>query len=105
MMCSIDKNSTMLSKRRRLNRYISTLVLMVFLCAFISHSDHITSQASQFEQQDCYLCYQGLDTVEANNSVSIFVVKHFQNVVIHTELMLAHTPYFGLAKLRAPPRF
>jgi len=104
-MCSIKQNSTIPSKRQRISRYISAFALVLFLCAFLSHSEHITSHTSQLEQQECYLCSQGLDTVKANHSISLLIVQVFQNVAINTELMLAQSPYFGLPLLRAPPRF
>ncbi|KGJ91274.1 hypothetical protein [Colwellia psychrerythraea] len=100
-----------LSQRKIRNRQIrqSVLTLLLFCATFFAHSEHYTQVEfevfSTFEQHDCHLCQQGIDTPP--NSIGLYPVSvgmaNIDKVQI-VDLALVSPAYIS-PQLRAPPSF
>ncbi|WP_019027228.1 hypothetical protein [Colwellia piezophila] len=85
----------------------SILTLLLFCAAFFAHSEHY-SQAelevvSTFEQHDCHLCQQGIDSPPS--PIGLYLVStsiiHLKKIRI-IDIAIAATAYVS-PLLRAPP--
>lgn len=88
---------------------MNAIALMVFLLLFLvstlAHAEHLVSQATAIEQQDCHICNQGIDTppkllqVHANINTRYNLVTQ---AISTTDFSLSN---FVKPRLRAPPLF
>ena len=88
---------------------MNALALVVFVLFFLTstlvHADHIASHGTNAEQQECYICHQGLDTPSGllqPKVSSITSYFHCSYAIITTHF---RGSYFVQPQLRAPPIF
>ncbi len=88
---------------------MNAIALMVFVVLFLTsalvHADHLIEQSLNVEQQECYICHQGLDTpAELPKIQTPFVVSSYLRVAkaVTAEFKLNS---FIQPQLRAPPTF
>lgn len=86
---------------------MKAIALMVFLLLFListlAHAEHLVSQVTAIEQQDCHICNQGIDTPTELTQVQATIVTRYNlvNQVIYTaDFSLSN---FVKPPLRAPP--
>jgi hypothetical protein len=94
-------------KKRQIRQ--SVLMLLVFFAAFFAHSQHVAQvnfdALSTFEQHDCHLCQQGIDSPPAPLALksakeTIFFIA--DSLYVTTAFVKANYVY---PLLRAPPTF
>lgn len=94
-------------KKRQIRQSVFTL--LVFFASFFSHSEHFTQvefeALTTFEQHDCHLCQQGIDSPPAPLELKpakehVFCIANTH----HVSVILAPTHYI-YPLLRAPPSF
>ena len=86
-------------------KIISVLTLMMFFCAFLLHSHHVSEHSAANGLQECHVCHQGLDSAVTSTNISLAIIAvsfdHCEQAISE----VFQSPYHGLAQLRAPPRF
>jgi len=94
-------------KKRQIRQCV--LTLLVFFASFFSHSEHFTQiefeALTTFEQHDCHLCQQGVDSPPA--PLELKPAKENVFCIISTNpvsVILASANYVS-PQLRAPPSF
>jgi len=94
-------------KKRQIHQSVFTL--LVFFASFFAHSEHFTQvefeAQTTFEQHDCHLCQQGIDSPPAPLELKpakehIFCITSTHQVSV----ILARADYV-YPLLRAPPSF
>jgi len=88
-----------------MNAIAAMVFVLIFLASNLVHADHIASHTINAEQQECYICHQGLDTPpELSQVKNSFVVSY--NVKLYA-LVTAELQVNNFVKppLRAPPVF
>ncbi len=82
---------------------ISVFTLMMFFCAFLLHSHHVSEYSAGNGLQECHVCHQGLDSAVTSSSISlaVVIVSFYSSETALSEVF--QSPYHGLAQLRAPP--
>lgn len=80
---------------------MKAIALMVFLLLFListlAHADHLVSQATSIEQQDCHICNQGIDTPPELPQVHAIITRY--NLVTQA----IATADFSLSNFVKPP--
>lgn len=94
------------SKKRQIRQ--SVLTLLLFCVTFFSHSEHYAQAEfelfSSFEQHDCHLCQQGIDSAPSSVGlypVPIGITSIDKARIIDPVLVL---PAYISPQLRAPPK-
>jgi len=88
---------------------MNAIALMVFVLLFLMstlvHADHLIEQSVNVEQQECYICHQGIDTPpELPNIQTPFVASYC--LCIDKGVIAQFTvSSFVQPQLRAPPTF
>jgi len=86
---------------------MNALALMVavlfFLTSTLVHADHIATHAINAEQQECYICHQGLDTPSELPQVKSLFVASYCNSLFEAITAQNKVNYFVQPQLRAPP--
>lgn len=88
---------------------MSALALMVFVLLFLTstlvHASHLTEQSSNVEQQECYICYQGIDSPPELPTLKSHAIAsnyfHAQRIITPDVKWF----FFVQPQLRAPPLF
>jgi len=82
-----------------------TLVVFVlfFLTSILVHADHLATQATNVEQQECYICHQGLDTPPELPQVKNLFIASYCNNSYQTITAQFKANNFVQPQLRAPP--
>ncbi|NQZ25868.1 MAG: hypothetical protein HRT55_06080 [Colwellia sp.] len=85
----------------------SVLTLLLFCATFFAHSEHYTQVEfdafSNFEQHDCHLCQQGIDSPP--NSIGLYLVSTGIASIIKVRIIrvVLATSAYVTPQLRAPP--
>ena len=86
---------------------MNVLTLMVFVLFFLTstlvHADHLATQAINAEQQECYICHQGIDTPPELPQVKNLFVASDSNNAYQAVTTQFKVNSFVLPQLRAPP--
>lgn len=96
-------NKDLLKKLSATNALALVVFVLFFLTSNIVHANHIAIQNSSVEQQECYICHQGLDTPpELPQIQHDFIAIYSSNLfeVVSTEFKVSS---FVQPQLRAPP--
>lgn len=96
-------NKNLSKKISTMNASALVVFLLLFLISTLAHADHITTAGVNAEQQDCYICYQGLDTPpDLSKSASGFLASYCYTTfdLISVQLKIND---FVQPLLRAPP--
>jgi hypothetical protein len=88
---------------------MNALALMVFVLLFfistVAHADHITTQVTNAEQQECYICHQGIDTPPELSQIHTVFVASFAVNPPKAVTVQFKVNNFIQPPLRAPPVF
>lgn len=88
---------------------MNATALMVFLLLFfislVVHADHSTEHALNAEQQDCYVCHQGVDTPPELPQVKVACVADYSVNFYQAICAQFKVSSFVQPPLRAPPVF
>jgi len=79
--------------------------LLLFLTSTLAHADHLIEQSVNVEQQECYICHQGLDTPSELPTIQTPVVTSLYLSVVKVVSAGFKLNSFVQPQLRAPPRF
>ena len=86
---------------------MNALALMVFLLIFListlAHADHIATQATNAELQECYICHQGIDTPPELPQVQTPFIASYHVSVYEVVTAQFKVNSFVHPQLRAPP--
>ena len=85
------------------NALALAVFVLLFLMSTLVHANHIASNAIHAEQQECYICHQGIDTPPVLTQVkNIFVASYYTDLY---DLSIAKFKVnnFVQPPLRAPP--
>lgn len=88
---------------------MNALALMVFVLFFLTstlvHADHLVSHTINVDQQECYICHQGVDTPPELPQVKSPYSANYCNNTYQTTKALFKLSSFVQPQLRAPPIF
>jgi hypothetical protein len=88
---------------------MNALALMVFVLFFLTstlvHADHLASHTLHVDQQECYICHQGVDTPPELPQVKSPLIVSYRNSTYETLKLEFKVNYFVKPQLRAPPIF
>ena len=79
--------------------------VLLFLTSTLAHADHLIEQSINVEQQECYICHQGLDTPSELPTIQTPVVINLYLSVVKVVTADFKLNSFVQPQLRAPPRF
>jgi len=86
---------------------MKAIALMVFLLLFLvstlAHADHLASQVTAIDQQDCHICNQGIDTPPELPQVYAIIVTRYNLVTEAIATTDFSLNYFVKPPSRAPP--
>lgn len=77
--------------------------LLLFLASLLAHADHLVTQNTVTEQQDCQLCNQGIDTPPIFPQVIATFVTRYNNFTTKIFTVEFTLSQFVQPLLRAPP--
>lgn len=85
----------------------NVLALVVFLLFFLSstlvHANHIVAEAIHAEQQECYICHQGIDNPPELPQIKNLFVASYNNKFFQLVSTQCKVSNYILPPLRAPP--
>ncbi len=88
---------------------MNALALMVFVLLFLTsilvHADHLTDHSLNFEQQECYICHQGVDTPPELPQIRIHYAASYNFKPQKVTIVHGKVNHFIQPQLRAPPTF
>lgn len=102
---SFQAKNTELKKVETMNALALVVFVLLFLISTVAHADHITAQANNAEQQECFICHQGLDSPSELPKVKTIVASSYSLKTYQTFSPLFNTSSFLQPQLRAPPVF
>ncbi len=88
-----------------MNALALVVFALFFLTSTLAHADHLTTHAVNAEQQECYICHQGLDTPSELPHVDSLFVERYNNNLFAVITAQSQVNYFVQPQLRAPPTF
>lgn len=92
-------------KKITMNAFALVVFLLLFLTSSLVHADHIATYSTNAEQQECYICHQGLDNPPKVAQINLpFVTGYGQHVCDAIQVNFKLN-FFVLPQLRAPPTF
>ena len=86
------------------NKIISTLLLVLFLCAVKSHADHFDLVSGPYDDEHCQLCLQNIDQPQDSIDFVLPDTGHYIFLVGSYESLRSSTNAFQVPLLRAPPQ-
>lgn len=88
---------------------MTAFALMVFVMLFITstlvHASHVATNDINIEQQDCYICHQGLDTPPDLSLIKHDFIASYCHIVVDVSSAQFKVNAFVQPQLRAPPVF
>ena len=88
---------------------MTVMTVMVFLLCFFTsamvHAEHVAKTNSNVEQQECYLCHQGIDTPTQSPQIQFVSIVKFGLLTENFTLVFVKNNDFVQPLLRAPPIF
>lgn len=103
LFSQVNKNST--NKLITMNALAFVVFVLLFLTSTLVHAEHLTEHSLSFEQQECSLCHQGVDTPPELPQVQIHSVASYRFKTPQVTTIHCKVNDFIQPQLRAPPTF
>jgi hypothetical protein len=94
-----------LKKNKTTNALALVVFLLFFLTSTLSHANHIVSDVVHAEQQECYICHQGLDTPPEFPEINQLFIANYGTKLFKIVIVQLKANNFIQPPLRAPPVF
>ncbi len=101
LLSQINKNST--NKLTTMNALALMVFVLLFLTSTLVHAGHLTEHSLSFEQQECSICHQGIDTPPELSKIRIYLVASYSFKTPQVTTIHSKVHYFIQPQLRAPP--
>lgn len=81
------------------------VLVLFFLTSTFVHAEHIASHTINADQQECYICHQGLDTPSGISQAKLPIITSYSYCSYAITTSQVRGNYFVQPQLRAPPLF
>jgi len=99
----VNKNSS--NKLITMNALALVVFVLLFLTSTLVHADHLTDHSLSSEQQECYICHQGIDTPPELPQIRFHYVASYNLKLQKVTIVHGKVNDFMQPQLRAPPTF
>jgi len=105
-MMRVDKqNSNPVKEPSTMNVFASVFFVLLFLTSTLVHANHLIEQPTHVEQQECFICHQGIDTPPELPHIQYVAVARYCFTLSKTMATAFKHYFFVQPQLRAPPSF
>jgi len=88
-----------------MNALALMVIVLLFLTSTLVHADHLTEHSLSSEQQECYICLQGVDTSPELPQIRFHYVASYNLKLQKVTRVHGKVSHFIQPQLRAPPIF
>lgn len=103
LFSQVNKNAT--KKLTTMNALAFVVFVLLLLTSTLVHADHSTEHSLSFEQQECSICHQGVDTPPELPQIRIHPVTSYNFKTPQVTTIHCKVNDFIQPQLRAPPTF
>ncbi len=96
-------SKTKVSNLKTMNAIALVAFMLLFFVSTLAHADHLIELPTNVEQQECYICHQGLDTPPELVKISFANTACYSLVSSNVSSVKFSPSYFVQPQLRAPP--
>jgi len=88
-----------------MNAFVVVGFLLLFFTSVLVHANHLIDQTTHVEQQECFVCHQGIDTPPELPQIQYCAVASYYFTLFKTATAAFKHYFFVQPQLRAPPSF